>query len=519
MDPLSLLLLSNNNKSYYEIAIMIVIIPMITIIINNIKEIFIEYYNYSKRKIDYWLKKNSIEFDGLAFIWSTVEYIDYPIQIIAICDYLFVNKLAKNFKIFKSGRNGKMNHSSFKENNMNEYVIDNDTIYIDNIEINFFKEKLKNDKSDATFESNKIKMVISSYKLDINQINEFINKRIKEYKQKLKNKHKGKIYHFIYQGKKNNKLTWSVNLLSDDEDDNYKNYITFDKLYGENNDMLKNDMKRLRDLEYYKKHGFKRKKGYLFYGHPGTGKTSAVQAMSSEDKRHIIEVPFSRLETNEELESIFSLTEIEGIEFTQNDIIILFEELDIGISRMMNNINNDKNENILDYLKNSLKNDIKKNNDDNSNDNDDNSNDNDKNDKNDKKNIKNENNLNIDNGKDKLDLAMLLSRIDGISAATGIIIVGTTNDPSKICPALRRNGRLSPVFFDYMEQNNIQKMLEDYYDVKFTAEQIKKIPNKDRKIIPPTMIKLLEKYEHNLDELLECFNSNDINKLSDILDF
>ena len=498
MDPLSILLLSNNNKNYYEIAFMTIIIPIIGIIINNIKDLLVEYFNYFKRKLDYLFKKNSIEFIGLASICENTECTDYPIQIIAICDYLFVNKLAKNFKVYKS--------QIKQKNNNNSYIIDNDYIIINNIQIKFSKEKIDTTKSDCTFESNKIKMVISSSKIDLNELNEFINKRVLEYKKKLKNLHKGKIYHFIYQGKKNNKLLWSVNLLSDDEDDNCKNNITFDKLYGKNNEMLKNDMKRLRDLEYYKKHGFKRKKGYLFYGYPGTGKTSAVQAMSNEDKRHIIEVPFSRLETNEELESIFSLKEIEGIEFTQNDIIILFEELDIGISRLIDNDDN----NLFDYLKNSLKNDkdikddkiiseyidIKR----------------------DKEKTDLNNRITILDKKDKLDLGMLLTRIDGISAATGIIVIGTTNDPSKICTALKRNGRLSPVFFDYMEQINIQKMLEDYYDIKFTDEQIGKLPNIDKKIIPPTLIKMIEKYENNLDHLLECFDSDYSDKLSDVLD-
>ena len=49
-----------------------------------------------------------------------------------------------------------------------------------------------------------------------------------------------------------------------------------------------NDIKRLRDIEYYQKNGIKRKKGYLFYGHPGCGKTLSVIAMALEDNRHIL---------------------------------------------------------------------------------------------------------------------------------------------------------------------------------------------------------------------------------------
>ena len=40
---------------------------------------------------------------------------------------------------------------------------------------------------------------------------------------------------------------------------------------------------------------------------PGCGKTSAVIAMANYGKRHIIEIPMSRIKTNGDIEEILSL--------------------------------------------------------------------------------------------------------------------------------------------------------------------------------------------------------------------
>lgn len=59
-------------------------------------------------------------------------------------------------------------------------------------------------------------------------------------------------------------------------------------MHNEHTQMFINDINKLKDIEYYKEHGLKRKKGYLFHGEPGCGKTSTVVAIALYDERHIV---------------------------------------------------------------------------------------------------------------------------------------------------------------------------------------------------------------------------------------
>ena len=65
-------------------------------------------------------------------------------------------------------------------------------------------------------------------------------------------------------------------------------------------------MEELKDTEYYIKSGDRRKKGYLFHGLGGCGKTSAIVAMALKDRRHIIEIPVGKL-NSENIDIIFRI--------------------------------------------------------------------------------------------------------------------------------------------------------------------------------------------------------------------
>ena len=45
--------------------------------------------------------------------------------------------------------------------------------------------------------------------------------------------------------------------------------------------------------------------GLMFSGEPGCGKTSTIKAIANYTKRHIIEIPLSRVTTCRELKEIF----------------------------------------------------------------------------------------------------------------------------------------------------------------------------------------------------------------------
>jgi len=262
----------------------------------------------------------------------------------------------------------------------------------------------------------------------------------------LSNKNKNKIYHFIYQGKNNNKLLFSSKVISDLNNPDLQNYETFDNIFHTNKNKIIKDIDKLHDTNYYKKNGLKRKKGYMFYGLPGTGKTTTVMAMSNYDRRHIIEVPFSRVQTNNELESILNINCINSIEFNQDNIIILFDELDIKT--------NIKQENILTketiFSKKKYDNDTDED--------------------------------PITKNVDKLNLSTLLSRFDGIGNHSGLIIIATTNNIDNIDNAIYREGRLNLMYFDNATLNDIQNIIEKYYDCILDKNLIEQIKTLDKKI-------------------------------------
>jgi SpoVK/Ycf46/Vps4 family AAA+-type ATPase len=67
-------------------------------------------------------------------------------------------------------------------------------------------------------------------------------------------------------------------------------------------------------------HGLRYRQKILLYGPPGCGKTCHVNAIANYDKRHIIEIPMSRIKTNKELENIINLTQINEVTFKKEEV-------------------------------------------------------------------------------------------------------------------------------------------------------------------------------------------------------
>lgn len=290
------------------------------------------------------------------------------------------------------------------------------------------------------FSNNKnIKKCIDSYILEFNKIKKKSNK----------------LYHFTYNGFNNNDLpSFNTNLLSE-KDTNNELFETFDKMCNEYSEKLVNDIDELNDTEFYKKHGLKRKKGYLFYGEPGCGKTSSVVAMALYGNRHIVEISFSQLKTNEDFEKIMNLKAINNIEISNNNIILLFDEINYGFDKI--NKNNDRGQQNFDSI-NSLAEVISG------------------------KEI-------IDEKQTKLNIGTILSKLDGIKNYNGLIIVATTNFIDKLEPALYRDMRLTPIEFKKLRICDCINIIKSYYDITNFESTLNAII-KDRKITPARLVSL-----------------------------
>lgn len=368
-------------------------------------------------------------------------------------------------------------------NIMYKYVLEPLELYKIKDDLFLTIEKEKNDngrygKYDSKYNNSySIIYTLYSNSYDLKNILEEYTKEFNLYKSSISSNNI--LYHFTYSGMKNDQLIFTSRILSESNTER-ELFETFDNIYNEHTEIFKRDIDKLKDLEYYKSHGLKRKKGYLFYGIPGCGKTSSVVAMALYDSRHIVEIPFSLLTTHQEFEKIMNLKAINNIEINNDNIILLFDEIDIGMEKIGSRTNNNDNNTINNkecsdpvesVVKAMMTYDTRT----------------------DDKNTTQQ----------KLNLGTLLSKLDGIGNYNGLIIIGTTNYINKLDPALYRELRLTPIEFKQLRKSDCISLIQSYFGSNYDP----KLNNilKDRYFTPTKLISLCQKYDN---ETVEYFFNN-----------
>jgi len=434
-----------------SIALLLIAIALGPTIIKRVKEwqSTMSYYKYQICVTGYERHTNAL-----------ISY-EYPLQILAISRFVFSKNFSRQYKVIDSTKNGV--HDTYY---MSKALNESKTIYVldDTNEITLGNDIfLKIHRTENSYHTNtstsgyvyEYHFIVGSNTVSIKKIEQFLSKCLDEYEQSILDSTRNKLYHFIYQGydTDRDKTEYSVQILSDKNTETNTNFETFDTMVGDNKRILINDLDRLHDLEYYKEKGLRRKKGYLFYGPPGCGKTSHVMAMANYDKRHVLEIPLSRVKTAQQFENILNLKEINGIPICKDHLIYLFDEIDISLKSMEEKKKISTKDKALDKFVGNV---------------------------------------------DTINLDTLLSRLDGIGSYQGMVIVATTNRKNNLPPALCRHGRLTPMLFDLLEKEKIEEMIETYYKVKLTKSQRALIKGKKA----PSELQYI--FEINtLDELLE----------------
>lgn len=503
-------LLNGENISVNEIIFTICIIMIYNIIkslIDNDKIILFVNNFFENKILGY---KQSITVIGFETIHCNGFFYDYPYSMLAL-NHLFVTKYnVPNYILANLNNNGVYFSDDLEDSNKESdfeacYIID-DINYLKlnkDLDISMIRKKTISHKSSIRnnnheTESTHVKLVLYSNTINLK---DFINNAIKEYTEYCNKKNNNNIYHFIYQGGSGNSIkAFTKHLLS--KKDSSKLTEGFDHLFNEHTSVFIRDIDRLKNKSYYKKFGLKRKKGYLFYGHPGCGKTSSVTAMALYDNRHIIEVPFSRIKTNKEFEELINLDHIDDVKFNKDEIILLFDEIDIN-NKVLSRKNDSDNTNEINTIIKALglvnkTNENQKINKDNSCDTDS------------PVIVSNSTNFNhLDT--ESINLGTFLSRLDGIGNYDGLIMIATTNHLDKLDPAIYREMRLTPYYFDYLRQIDIRNMIEKYFETKLSNELIDMLPDRKDKITPAKLRHIIQDFIHENDNINKIII--EINKL------
>lgn len=186
-----------------------------------------------------------------------------------------------------------------------------------------------------------------------------------------------------------------------------------------------------------------------------------VSEMAKYGKRHIIEIPFSIIKSRDELLKLMNMTKINNISFKKDEIVILFDEIDIGmqhISRDGNTYTESEPAPLIDAAALCGTCDTAP------------------------KSVSNT----------KLQLDVVLSQLDGISNYDGLIIVATTNNKEKLDPALYRELRLTPIEFLQLRKEDVRLIIERFWGCMLPDKKAAAIA--DRVYSPSKLVYLCDKF-------------------------
>nr|WRJ69785.1 hypothetical protein TetV2_00336 [Oceanusvirus sp.] len=209
--------------------------------------------------------------------------------------------------------------------------------------------------------------------------------------------------------------------------------------------------------------GFPNKLGFLLHGPPGTGKSTFIKTLAAHLDRHIVNVNFGSISTNQQLMDMFFGETFscgkEVLNIPNNRIIFVMEDID-ALGTVVHARTTDAPMFSM-KPKNNKKKSFRKDGGDKDEESD------------------NDNESDVDEGDcvpmmmcgpkkknkdDSLNLSGILNVLDGIVECPGRVIIMTSNHPEKLDPALIRPGRVNMnIYMGPIEMPEAKDMLENYY--------------------------------------------------------
>ncbi len=224
-------------------------------------------------------------------------------------------------------------------------------------------------------------------------------------------------------------------------------------------DNLKNEIKNdlqlfLNSESWYKERDIPYSRGYLFYGLPGTGKTSMIKAISLYSKRHIHYLMLSEVKSDAELIDLLK-------KINYKETVLVIEDID-AMSKIVKS---------REQVSKSSESDI------------------------------DEESETKKKEESRLTLSGLLNAIDGVFTCHGRILIMTTNHPEVLDSALIRPGRVdSKYLFDNCNIDQIKDLYEMFFSKRADNDQLNNIQNS--KYSPAHISSVFLRYRNYPEEAL-----------------
>jgi AAA+ superfamily predicted ATPase len=231
---------------------------------------------------------------------------------------------------------------------------------------------------------------------------------------------------------------------------------------------IKNDLQLfLNSEDWYKERDIVYSRGYIFYGYPGTGKTSMIKGLSLDCKRHIHFLMLSEVKSDSELLDLLK-------KINYNETILVIEDIDA----MTNIVKSRSKENDTNNQKKNKKHETEE-----------------------EKHQRIEKERKEEANKSHLTLSGILNALDGVFQCHGRILIITTNHPEVLSDALLRPGRIdSKYLFDNCDKEQIKSLYEMFFNQSCDGYLIDSI-NKD-KYSPAHITSVFLRYRNSPKESL-----------------
>jgi SpoVK/Ycf46/Vps4 family AAA+-type ATPase len=314
--------------------------------------------------------------------------------------------------------------------------------------------KKENNTESQLFTKKYIYKISKKGKENIQCINLFLEKIVKEYTDEILNKSTQMVFEYQKLIKDDDDRTISVF-----NETPFKTNKSFDNIFFEGKSefieyisqfsLTQNKGERKSIQAKYERVGIPYKSVILLHGYPGCGKTSLIKSTIAYTGRHCILVSWSKIHTSNDFISLFRPLKINNKTYYSNELILVFEDFDANHNNIIKKrkiaMEEDIHENDgmdSDASTSTLECKIKAK-------------------------LMNEFKINpLYKLEDEITLDFILNVLDGIVELFDIIVFFTTNDIDIIDPALKRSGRIDRIInMKKATPSIIKEMLSHHYNL------------------------------------------------------